>query len=226
MEEYNKPFESKLYQSHDNRKRNFKCDDIDQKAHFWQKVKEVRYEHRNMQRYDLMFNLEVGLLKLEIGKSGITIEEKTMEIIRERKNEMLWQAELEENGTQNKNMYSQFDVCEMVLKNGSQMYMEKVYEEQEGGFSEKIVEGAYVEEYLFPRTELDKEKTENINGAVGKSKLIQTKTKDEPKNSGCTAGQDAVDQKGMIQDSARTEEKINQQCLNEEEVEEQQKKQD
>ncbi|KEJ82443.1 hypothetical protein OXYTRIMIC_710 [Oxytricha trifallax] len=109
-----------------------------------------------MQRYFLLYNLEVGLMKLEIGKSVVTVEEQKMEIIREKRNEALWHTE--ENGTQNTNIISQVDVWdELVLENGIRRQMELLQEEQEEKFSEIIEEGNEIENYLLMKREFGME---------------------------------------------------------------------
>ncbi|KEJ82977.1 hypothetical protein OXYTRIMIC_420 [Oxytricha trifallax] len=138
----------------------------------------------NIQRYYLMFNLEVGLMKLEIGKSGVIVEEKTIEIIREKNNEMLWQAEMDENGTKNNNMISQIDMWdELVLKNSTEMQMELIKEEQEGrlsGINEEVDE---VEGYLYQQSTLNEEDRKKSQGGDAKPKLIQSPIRVESENS-------------------------------------------
>ncbi|KEJ82611.1 hypothetical protein OXYTRIMIC_803 [Oxytricha trifallax] len=53
----------------------------------------------NMQRYYLMFNLEVGFSKMEIGRSGKAISEEETIREMERKSELIWQGADDEMGT-------------------------------------------------------------------------------------------------------------------------------
>ncbi|KEJ82429.1 hypothetical protein OXYTRIMIC_316 [Oxytricha trifallax] len=170
----------------------------------------------NMQRYYLLYNLEVGLMKLEIGKSGITVEDQTMELIRERRNEALWHTE--ESGTQNTNIVSQVDVWdEMVLENGIERQMELLQEEQEEKFSEIAEEGNVVEEYLLMQRGYGMEIEPNLTGGARKPKLVQTPHTDEKKISESDPKQEARDQDKREQEESRVKGRDGQQNLNEEE---------
>ncbi|KEJ82704.1 hypothetical protein OXYTRIMIC_058 [Oxytricha trifallax] len=87
-----------------------------------------------MQRYYLLFNLEIGYMRMEIGKSGIALEEKDMDKITDKRNQTLWQ---EENGSQQTNFNTHVDAWdELVQDKGNKSQLEQFREEQEGNFSE------------------------------------------------------------------------------------------
>ncbi|KEJ82735.1 hypothetical protein OXYTRIMIC_423 [Oxytricha trifallax] len=87
-----------------------------------------------MQRYYLLFNLEIGYMRLEIGKSGIALEERDMDKITDKINQTLWQ---EENRSQQTNFNTHVDTWDdLVLDKGNKSQLEQFREEQEGNFSE------------------------------------------------------------------------------------------
>ncbi|KEJ82754.1 hypothetical protein OXYTRIMIC_605 [Oxytricha trifallax] len=68
-----------------------------------------------MQRYYLLLNLEVGYMRMEIGKSGVTIQEKDLEQITNKRNETLWQEE--ENRSQQTYFNTQVDTWDELVLN-------------------------------------------------------------------------------------------------------------
>ncbi|KEJ82618.1 hypothetical protein OXYTRIMIC_582 [Oxytricha trifallax] len=70
--------------------------------------------------YFLTFNLEVGHMKLQIGKSGVTIYAEETEQVAEKRNEDIWKLANEEKGTEKTYMKSHVDTWdEWVLENGN-----------------------------------------------------------------------------------------------------------
>ncbi|KEJ83115.1 hypothetical protein OXYTRIMIC_258 [Oxytricha trifallax] len=122
----------------------------------------------NMQRYYLMFNLEVGVMKLEIGKSGISIREEDVEQITEKRNGILWKSEWEDKGTEMMNQNSHIDTWdELVLQNGARMEMEQSNIDEEGRFSDIGDNEAEVESYLYAQKD-------DRRAGASKQKLIPT----------------------------------------------------
>ncbi|KEJ82942.1 hypothetical protein OXYTRIMIC_263 [Oxytricha trifallax] len=122
-----------------------------------------------MQRYYLKFNLEVGLMKLEIGISGISVDEKTIETMIEQQTEALLQKEHETEGAQGWNNFLAIDVWdEMVLENGVKLQMELIQEERDASFNAVIEEGAEEEDYLFSQ----KSQRESKEALEGTKELI------------------------------------------------------
>ncbi|KEJ82847.1 hypothetical protein OXYTRIMIC_533 [Oxytricha trifallax] len=104
----------------------------------------------NMQRqYFLMFNLDVGHNKIEIGRSGIAIQEDEVERDLEKKGEMIWQPANEEMGTDSTHFNQAIDRWDnIVLREYPRGELEQELTDLEGKFSQIIEETSGVEEYL------------------------------------------------------------------------------
>ncbi|KEJ82667.1 hypothetical protein OXYTRIMIC_583 [Oxytricha trifallax] len=103
-----------------------------------------------MQRYYLMFNLEVGSVRMEIGKSGITIQEDELERDMERKNDLIWQhadEDLENGSTTFNAQIDQWD--EVIMRENIKAQIEIEIEDCEGKFSELVGDAPEIEGYLF-----------------------------------------------------------------------------
>ncbi|KEJ82923.1 hypothetical protein OXYTRIMIC_573 [Oxytricha trifallax] len=103
----------------------------------------------NMQRYYLMLNLELGFVKIDIGRSGLAIEKEEMEVNREKKSEALWLLVDKDLDTTMINLHSQIDVWdELVLKNATQFELEREDDRQGGEFSDVDEDLTEAEWYL------------------------------------------------------------------------------
>ncbi|KEJ82468.1 hypothetical protein OXYTRIMIC_484 [Oxytricha trifallax] len=71
----------------------------------------------NWQRYYTTLNLEIGYMKMEIGKSGMAVEEEEVARETERNNIMMWQKADEEMGTSVFN--SHIDNCDKNIIRGA-----------------------------------------------------------------------------------------------------------
>ncbi|KEJ82481.1 hypothetical protein OXYTRIMIC_178 [Oxytricha trifallax] len=90
----------------------------------------------NMQRYYLMFNLEVGFNKMEIGKSGIAIVEEEAEKNIEKRSSLIWKQADKELGVEANNPTNLVDRWEeMVMVNQWQSELEQEYEKFEREFN-------------------------------------------------------------------------------------------
>ncbi|KEJ82381.1 hypothetical protein OXYTRIMIC_515 [Oxytricha trifallax] len=119
----------------------------------------------NMQRYYLMFNLEIGYIKIEIGRSGKAVEKQEVERIAEKKNEALWQWVEQEADTEMINQTSHIDMWDdLVLKNGAQFKLEREKVINEGEFSEAGEQLRDVEWYLSNDRTRISQKTQDGNG--------------------------------------------------------------
>ncbi|KEJ82605.1 hypothetical protein OXYTRIMIC_658 [Oxytricha trifallax] len=126
----------------------------------------------NMQRYYLMFNLEVGSVRMEIGKSGITIQEDELERDIERKNELIWQhadEDLESDSITFNAQVDQWD--EVILRGDIKAHIENDIEDCEGKFSELVGDAPEVESYLFNRLiQPNSDKPENQTEVIDQEK--------------------------------------------------------
>ncbi|KEJ83060.1 hypothetical protein OXYTRIMIC_321 [Oxytricha trifallax] len=105
-----------------------------------------------MQRYYLMFNLEVGLMKLEIRISGISIREEDLELITDNRNQNLWQANWDAKGTEMINQSSHADNWdEMMIQGGDKMLLEQTQTGQEWKFSDLEENITEIEGFLYTK---------------------------------------------------------------------------
>ncbi|KEJ83149.1 hypothetical protein OXYTRIMIC_345 [Oxytricha trifallax] len=105
----------------------------------------------NIQRYYLMFNLEVGFTKMEIGRSGKAISEEETIREMERKSELIWQGADDEMGTSSYYYVPKIDRWdELILREAPRGQLEQELSECEGRFSEIIEGETAAEKYLFP----------------------------------------------------------------------------
>ncbi|KEJ82965.1 hypothetical protein OXYTRIMIC_652 [Oxytricha trifallax] len=103
----------------------------------------------NMQKYYLMINLELGFVRIDIGRSGMTIEKEEMEANREKKSEALWLLVDKDLDTVMINQHSKIDVWdELVLKNAAQFELERENNRQGGEFSDVDEDLTEAEWYL------------------------------------------------------------------------------
>ncbi|KEJ82924.1 hypothetical protein OXYTRIMIC_524 [Oxytricha trifallax] len=172
----------------------------------------------NMQRYYLAFNLEVGHMKLEIGKSGITVNAEDTEYIAEKRNESIWQVGNEEKWENTTLMRSQIDNWDDLLLNNNRMELEGTQANEDGLFSEVEENQAEVENYLYPQARRERGQSEPMNGGNAKPKLIQ-----DTQGFGWkpTNGARVDDQEGKVElenQPRDVEEKIENRNLNEEEA--------
>ncbi|KEJ82630.1 hypothetical protein OXYTRIMIC_216 [Oxytricha trifallax] len=130
-----------------------------------------------MQRYYLLFNLEVGHMKMEIGKSGVNTQERDLEQIKNKRNETLWQ---EENISQQTYFNTQVDTWdELVLNNVGQSHLELYKGDDEGNFSEIGENPTVVEDYIFPN-KMDNDG--RIGSGIIKPRLVQNTTSNQATN--------------------------------------------
>ncbi|KEJ82888.1 hypothetical protein OXYTRIMIC_709 [Oxytricha trifallax] len=89
-----------------------------------------------MQRHYMMLNLEVGHIKMEIGKSGTTIENKELERNTEKKCMALWEHIWQEPDTKMMNQQSHVDQWEELVQKDAQVFhIEEEGDKREGKFS-------------------------------------------------------------------------------------------
>ncbi|KEJ82496.1 hypothetical protein OXYTRIMIC_418 [Oxytricha trifallax] len=130
-----------------------------------------------MQRYYLLFNLEVGHMKMEIGKSGVNTQERDLEQITNKRNETLWQ---EENRSQQTYFNTQVDTWdELVLNSVGQSHMELYKGNDEGKFNEIGENPTVVEDYIFPN-KMDNDGS--IGSGIIKPRLVQNTTPNQATN--------------------------------------------
>ncbi|KEJ82529.1 hypothetical protein OXYTRIMIC_689 [Oxytricha trifallax] len=127
----------------------------------------------NMQRYYLAFNLEVGHMKLETGKSGITVNAEDTEYIAEKRNQSIWQVANEEKWENTTLMRSQIDNQDDLLLSNNRMELDGNQANENGLFSEVEENQAEVEYYLYPQQRRERGQSEPMNGGIAKPKLIQ-----------------------------------------------------
>ncbi|KEJ82739.1 hypothetical protein OXYTRIMIC_323 [Oxytricha trifallax] len=116
----------------------------------------------NSQRYYTMFNLEVGYMKMQIGRSGMTLEEEEVTRDIERKSMMLWQKADEEVV---QSMYNSHidNWDDLVLGGAPKVSQDKEDLELQEEFGEMMGEVSEIENYMFnskkqqPDTENDAE---------------------------------------------------------------------
>ncbi|KEJ83157.1 hypothetical protein OXYTRIMIC_446 [Oxytricha trifallax] len=129
----------------------------------------------NVQRYYLAFNLEVGHMKLEIGKSGVTVNAEETELVAEKRNGDLWKLSNEEKGTKTTFMKSHVDTWdEWVLENDNKMELVDQQEHQDQYFSdaEEVLGG--VESFYCSQQRKVKGGSEPRTGGQAKPNLIQS----------------------------------------------------
>ncbi|KEJ82700.1 hypothetical protein OXYTRIMIC_495 [Oxytricha trifallax] len=130
----------------------------------------------NMQRYYLMFNLEVGHNKMEIGRSGMAIQEEEVERDLEKKGELIWQLANEEMGTDSTHFNQAIDGWDnKVMREYPRGDLEQELTEIEGKFSQIIDEASGVEEYLpKDNTKPDQDGKDAGRKPVGKEDDLET----------------------------------------------------
>ncbi|KEJ83073.1 hypothetical protein OXYTRIMIC_214 [Oxytricha trifallax] len=86
----------------------------------------------SMQRYYLMLNLEVGFMKMEIGKSGYLIREEEAVQNQEKRSEMIWSQVGREIGDLQESVNQQLDNWEGIFQRSDwQLELEQEFEHQE-----------------------------------------------------------------------------------------------
>ncbi|KEJ82626.1 hypothetical protein OXYTRIMIC_301 [Oxytricha trifallax] len=115
---------------------------------------------------------QVGSVRMEIGKSGITIQEDELKRDIERKNELIWQHADEdlENGSITFNaQVDQWD--EVILRGDIKAHIENEIEDCEGKFSELVGDAPEVESYFFNRLiQPNSDKPENQTEVIDQEK--------------------------------------------------------
>ncbi|KEJ82718.1 hypothetical protein OXYTRIMIC_125 [Oxytricha trifallax] len=100
-----------------------------------------------MQRYYMMLNLEVGYMKMEIGKSGFALREEEMLKVKEQQSESMWMRMNDEVGSQSYTQAINVDTWhEMVLDKFSKTELEKAMDGQGREISELGEEVSEIEE--------------------------------------------------------------------------------
>ncbi|KEJ83009.1 hypothetical protein OXYTRIMIC_180 [Oxytricha trifallax] len=114
-----------------------------------------------MQRQHMMLNLEVGYMKMEIGKSGFALRKEEMLRVQEQQNESMWMRMNDEVGSQSYTQAINVDTWdEMVLENFSKTELEKAIDREGREINEIGDEVSEIEECLFTQNP-KKRKREN-----------------------------------------------------------------
>ncbi|KEJ83044.1 hypothetical protein OXYTRIMIC_136 [Oxytricha trifallax] len=102
-----------------------------------------------MQRYYITYNMEIGYMRMEIGKSGKSIKDSEAEANHEPRNINLWSLIDNEMDTEMMNL-TQIDAWEdLVQKDFKSTMLEQYDEEDEGQFSENGRNITEIEFYLL-----------------------------------------------------------------------------
>ncbi|KEJ83117.1 hypothetical protein OXYTRIMIC_247 [Oxytricha trifallax] len=134
-----------------------------------------------------MFNLEVGLPRMEIGKSEITIKEAEQEQDMERKKELLWQHADEDLGNGQISFNAKIDEWDdIIMRDDEKIQIENENEDYEGKFNELVEEAPEIEGYLFngkfkPNSEKPKDETREIDEEKEEQPLVQGDVIEESK---------------------------------------------
>ncbi|KEJ83166.1 hypothetical protein OXYTRIMIC_143 [Oxytricha trifallax] len=156
-----------------------------------------------MQRYYMMLNLEVGYMKMEIGKSGFALKEEEMMKIQEQQSESMRMRMNDEIGFQSYTQTINVDTWdEMVLENLCKTELEKAMDGQEREISELGEEVSETEECLF---------TQNPKQRKRKNSTMNRKREEESKERGRQIPEkNGKNEKDVEEDSKEVQEKQDQ----------------
>ncbi|KEJ82706.1 hypothetical protein OXYTRIMIC_472 [Oxytricha trifallax] len=158
-----------------------------------------------MQRYYLMFNLEIGQNKMEIGKSGLTIQEEEAERNMEQKSLLIWDQVSVEMGSGNARQNQQEEGWkEMILRNEWQSELEQQFEKFEGNISELNESMSELENVLFSDKSSHQPRNEDKQEAVNGIEIAQIK----PREAKGEADEDTNIEEGAIDNQEELGQKI------------------
>ncbi|KEJ83013.1 hypothetical protein OXYTRIMIC_782 [Oxytricha trifallax] len=131
----------------------------------------------NMQRYYILFNMEVVFMKMKIGRSGVALSDDEIAEDTEKRNEGIWQQSSQELTAGTYVFNSQIDQWDdVVMREDQRGEIEQEFIANEGRFSELAEEVPEIEEILFPNKmkhreegreeNSDKRNTQDAEGAV------------------------------------------------------------
>ncbi|KEJ83035.1 hypothetical protein OXYTRIMIC_053 [Oxytricha trifallax] len=130
----------------------------------------------SMQRYYLMFNLELGFLKNEIGRSVIAIKEKELKRDMERRNDLIWQQANKDIGAGSVDFFPQINQWDLVMREDVNAQIEQEFKKWKVG-SVKWWKSSQKQKAIFSMEHLSMiwTRKEHLNRSLSKMQMYSAR---------------------------------------------------